>query len=106
MKIKISNKHSVEYLDGYYLIFENAVRSPESKKAGEEYHHNQKSFARLTGALKQLKIDGECLETSTKAFEDSYTAYQRKESDALVSDKINRAKTDAKRKLKIQKEHK
>lgn len=55
MKIRISDKHTVEYLDGYYLIHENFIYGAESKYAGEEYTCNPQTFAKLTGAVRAFK---------------------------------------------------
>lgn len=100
MKIKISDKHTVEYLNGYYITYENAVHGPESKKAGEVCYRNHKTYAKLTGALTTLKLEGECEDVVKKGFDDSYKDYQMKESAAYLKKKVSDAESKAKKKEK------
>ena len=80
MKVRISDKHTIEYRNGYYLTYQNAVYGPESKEAGEWYTCLPQTFALLSGAVTALKMEGYDKQVITEAFVKSYKHYQQKES--------------------------
>ena len=90
MKIRISDKHTIEYNNGYHMTYQNAIRSPESKEAGEEYNHTPQTFALLSGAVTALKMENEDEETILDAFEQSYKHYQQKESASWLKVKASK----------------
>ena len=90
MKIRISDKHTIEYNNGYYMTYQNAIRSPESKEAGEEYTCLPQTFALLSGAVTVLKLEGYDKQVITEAFEKSYKHYQQKESQSWLKVKANK----------------
>jgi hypothetical protein len=89
MKVKISDKHTVEYLNGYYMTYENAVRSPERKNAGEEYTCLPKTYAKIEEAVRVLKIEGEEEDLVRGGYSESYKDYQIREGKAFLKKQEN-----------------
>ena len=57
--IRISDKYSIAYKNGYFISHEYAKKGDSSKNKGEEYVCTTKTYARLSGLYTALKDIGE-----------------------------------------------
>jgi len=57
--IRLSDKFSIQYKNGYYITHEHAKRGVEAKNAGEEYTCNTQTYPTVLSVWEALKAQGQ-----------------------------------------------
>jgi hypothetical protein len=85
--IRLSEKYSVTYKNGYYIAQQYAIKGDKAKNKGEECVCNTQSYPNLKTCVEALVMAGEVKHVVTNACLQSAIDYKIKVCEQFITDK-------------------